>query len=487
MKHLLYILMSVSVFFCACRPDPISGDFPKAAQAGISAGVNSIRVPYDAVSAEFSIDCNTPWYAEPVSCGWVKSWTAKGAKGDGIFRVEFAANPEDGVEREAQFDIVSTQDDSKRVRLCLKQAPHKFLLVRQTSFSTTSAGGDFFFDIASNVSWRVRASSDLVGLSVTEGSGTATVKLSVPVSTSFDVRNIEVFVETDEEVDFGSEGGVRKISVSQEAASATFVVTPVEMRAEADSTQASFIVFENVGYTLVDGEGVTHTVSETSAGHKVTMHFSVNTDAADIERSITVKTDYVADGILPQYVVKVRQVGAVPDAVVDFKLVDPADNTKYLWPFQETYVTVSNQKKAGNEEITYTLKNSSCKFVFGRGLTEMTVSGKTGISSYDWKNTYGDIRLSSYSDGTEHITVLCPEGCTIASIEVVCTNSSGVPFAFCDLSGEETVWSGNVGASAAKVVDLTKSESALNGCKICFTKQKQQYKIGKIQVKYRKK
>lgn len=169
---------------------------------------------------------------------------------------------------------------------------------------------------------------------------------------------------------------------------------------------------------------------------------------------------------------------------VDFSVKDPSDASKYLWPFKETYVTISNQKKDSGKIVTYTIDNTPHSFAFARGTTAQTTTSGTSVSSYDWKNTYGDIRLSSYSDGTEYFQVNCPSGYIVANVSVYITNSGAVPASVTDISDQETVWTGNIPKASNISVDLTGSTSAKNGCKIHFTKVKQQYKLQKFIITY---
>lgn len=478
MRNNIISLLSILLFSASCTVDPIAEKAIQAAEAEISADETEIRVPYDAVTAVFSIRSNSAWFAEAAASEWVTSYSRSGNSGEGTFVVGFTPSPKEDTDRQTSFELVSVQDESKRIVLTLKQAPHKYFIVDRQKISSPSSGGEYFIDITSNVSWRIDAPEGL-GLSSTEGKGTGTVRLTVPVSSSFEEKTFEVKVVTDEEVVFGEPGLTKNISISQEAAEATFVVSPVELNVEADDTEAGFTIFENVGYTIEDGDGVTHTVEDSVNGHEVTLHFAANTGSAKLTRTCTVRTDYVGPGIQQQYVVTVIQAGKVDDAVVDF--------TTKTWPFAETYVSVSNQKKEGNRVVHYTLPGTPYSFDFARGLTQMTTSSGTSYSTYDWKNTYGDIRLSAYTDGSEYIQVNCPEGLEIENVEVWITSTGALPFAFTDISEEETVWSGSIPKTSSKSVSFIGSISAKNGCRIRMTKQKQQYKISKIVVKFRMK
>lgn len=467
--------ISASLLIAACTADPVAENYTIAKKADLSLNTNEIRVPYDATSATFTVSSNSDWFVEALPGSWVESYTMSGKKEDTSLELSFYANPSETDDRECSFEVVSVQDENKRVTFTLKQAPHKYFLVDKTSIAAPAAGGEYFIDITSNVSWRVEASKGLQ-LSSTTGIGTASVKLTVPVSSSFDEKNFEVKVITDEEVIFGQQGETKLISITQEAAEATFVVSPLEINVDAEDTEAKFTVFENVGYSITDGEGVTHTIEEGAAGHEITLHFPANTTASPVEYTCTVSTSYVAAGIQPSYTVTVKQARVVPDAVVDF--------SQSVWPFEEAYITVTNQKKLEVHCMTYTLKGTPYKFDLKFGDTIM--DGKTSISTYDWKTTYTSMNLTNNSDGTEYIQATCPEDLQIASVEVFLGNSSAVAGSVTNLDGTETVWSGNLpGSSSSKMVDLTSSSSAKYGCRIHFTKAKTQYKIVKIIVKYK--
>lgn len=448
----------------SCTPVAVEENVPVAKMVEISVEQPLVRVQYNATEASFVIESDGDWYAELIDGDWIQSFKREGRRGVDTFDVYFGANPDEDADREARFRLISVQDDRQQTELVLKQAPFKYLIVEEETIRVPASGGEYIIMVHSNVSWRVEGSDGLVyetGLRT----DSRYVTLTVPPSVSFDEQLFELNIITDEEVTFGSAGEVKTISIIQEASEATFAVSDTEIIVEAEDTEARFTIFENTGYSIRCGEGLTYTVSEVPGAHEVVLCFPSNTQPVEKIYKVYVETEYTGGGIAPVIEVTITQKALLPDAVIDFA----------SWPFVEKILTASEQKKAENRVKTYTYSaNPVYTFDIARG--------EVGTYAH---NSAGDLRFANSNDGKEYIQVNCAEDFEIASITVTTSNSASVPMSFESIDAEEVVYEGNVPAKKPYTVDLKASIKAKTGCRICLTKSGQQYQITNIHVKYR--
>ena len=465
MKILRDIFIAVLCMFpFSCTPVAVEENVPVARTVEISVGQPLVRVQYDATEASFVIESDSDWYIELITGDWIQSFKRDGRRGVDTFDVCFGPNPEEDADREARFRLISVQDDRQQTELVLKQAPYKYLIVEEDAIRVPAGGGEYVIMVHSNISWRVEGSDGLV-FDGGQHSDSRHISLTVPPSVSFDEKVFELNIMTDEEVTFGCIGETRTISIVQEASEATFAVSDTEIVVEAEDTEARFTIFENTGYSIRCGEGVTHTVSDLPGSHEVTLHFPSNTQPQEQFYKVYVETDYTGDGIVPVIEVSIKQKALLPDAVIDFG----------SWPFVEKILTASEQKKAENRVKTYTYSaNPAYTFDIARG----------DVGTYA-HNKAGDLRFANSNDGKEYIQVNCAEDFEIASITITTSNSAPVPMSFESTDAEEVVYKGNVPSKKPYTIDLKTSVKAKTGCRICLTKSGQQYQITDIHVKYR--
>ena len=457
----------------SCTPVAVEENVPVAKMVEISVEQPLVRVQYNATEASFVIESDGDWYAELIDGDWIQSFKREGRRGVDTFEVCFGANPEEDADREARFRLISVQDDRQQTELVLKQAPFKYLIVEEETIRVPASGGEYIIMVHSNVSWRVEGSDGLV-FDGGQHSDSRHISLTVPPSVSFDEKVFELNIMTDEEVTFGCIGETRTISIVQEASEATFAVSDTEIVVEAEDTEARFTIFENTGYSIRCGEGVTHTVSDLPGSHEVTLHFPSNTQPQERLYEVTVKADYTGDGIVPEIKVSIKQKALLPDAILDFS----------SWPFAEEILSGNDQKLDANRVKTYTYSaNANYTFDIARG--ETILSGKTAVGTYNYNSAAGDLRFANSNDGKEYIQVNCPDNAEIASITITTSNSGAVPMTFASIDADEVVYSGSIPKDTPYTIDLKTSVKAKYGCRICLTKSGQQYQIKNIHVKYR--
>lgn len=462
----------ICILAYSCRPVPVEEDTTTAKTVGLSVEKALIRVPYNETEASFSIESDSDWYVEQGEGEWIQSFKNQGLRGKDTFTVHFGPNPDEKAEREARFRLISVQDERVSAEIILQQAAFKYMIAEGDTIRTSSSGGEYIIMVHSNTSWHVEGSEGLVYEGGTRH-GSRHVNVSVPPSVSFDEQTFELHIITDEEVTFGKTGEVRTIHIIQEASEATFTVSETDITVEAEDTEARFTIFENTGYSIRCGEGVTHTVSEIPGAHEVTLRFPSNTQPKDKVYKVYIETDYIGDSIIPVIEITITQKALLPDAVIDFS----------SWPFVEKILTATEQKKAENRVKTYTYSaNQAYTFDIARG--ESILAGKTTVGTYSL-NAAGDLRFANSNDGKEYIQVNCTDDIEIASIEITTSNSASVPMSFESIDAEEVVYKGNVPDKRPYTVDLKESDKAKTGCRICLTKPGQQYQITKIHVKYR--
>lgn len=457
----------------SCTPVAVEENVPVAKMVEISVEQPLVRVQYNATEASFVIESDGDWYAELIDGDWIQSFKREGRRGVDTFDVCFGANPEEDADREARFRLISVQDDRQQTELVLKQAPFKYLIVEEETIRVPSSGGEYIIMVHSNVSWRVEGSDGLVyetGLRT----DSRYVTLTVPPSVSFEEQFFELNIITDEEVTFGSAGEVKTISIIQEASEATFAVSDTEIIVEAEDTEARFTIFENTGYSIRCGEGLTYTVSEVPGAHEVVLRFPSNTQPEEKIYKVYIETDFTGSGIESPIEITITQRALLPDAILDFS----------SWPFVEDILGATAQKQDENRVKTYTYSaNPEYTFDIARG--ETILSGKTAVGTYSYNSSAGDLRFANSNDGKEYIQVNCNEGIEIASITINTSNSGNVPMTFQSIDASEVIYEGNVPAKKPYTVDLKASDKAKTGCRICLTKSGQQYQITNIHVKYR--
>ena len=473
MKILRDIFIAVLCMFpFSCTPVAVEENVPVASTVEISVGQPLVRVQYDATEASFVIESDSDWYIELITGDWIQSFKRDGRRGEDTFDVCFGPNPGEDADREARFRLISVQDERQQTELVLKQAPYKDLIVEEDAIRVSAGGGEYIIMVHSNVSWHVEGSDGLV-FDGGQHSDSRHISLTVPPSVSFDEKVFELNIMTDEEVTFGCIGETRTISIVQEASEATFAVSDTEIVVEAEDTEARFTIFENTGYSIRCGEGVTHTVSDLPGSHEVTLHFPSNTQPQERLYEVTVKADSTGDGIVPEIKVSIKQKALLPDAILDFS----------SWPFVEDILGATAQKQDENRVKTYTY-SAETKYTFDIARGESILSGKTAVGTYS-HNSAGDLRFANSNDGKEYIQVNCTEDIEIASITITTSNSAPVPMSFESTDAEEVVYKGNVPSKQPYTIDLKTSVKAKTGCRICLTKSGQQYQITDIHVKYR--
>ena len=203
---------------------------------------SDVVVAGDATKGSIHVDANCGWTIVTKSA-WL-SLSAGSGEGNGDVTFTMTVNPSSVEERTATVTLKSAGGIT--TTLTVRQERDKeqlFVIPDELEFFADETGYQEF-TVTSNSSWTIMSIPEWVTLSITQGTGTGSVRVTVDENTSEDSRTPAVLIVT------GSGGTSATVTVRQSGRSALLTASPLNIMAAAPTGTYTFTITGNVGWQV---------------------------------------------------------------------------------------------------------------------------------------------------------------------------------------------------------------------------------------------
>ena len=258
--------------------------------------------------------------------------------------------------------------------------------VTPTLRSFTAEGGSTPINVSSNQTWTASVSADWITLSAMEGTGNATLSLTVEANTSIAERTGTVI--------FSAGGKTYTVSITQKGATPILRVTPESLSFTAEGGNNSISVTSNSSWTATSSDAwLTLSINSGEGDATLTLMAEENTSTSSRTASVTFK------GKDTSFTVNVTQEGASP-------------------AFSVTPTTLSFTSSGGSQSVSIK-SNQTWTASFDVSWLSLSTASGTGdatVSITAQANTYTDNRAGTVtftSGGKTYTVTVIQDGAAI--------------------------------------------------------------------------
>lgn len=337
-----------------------AGEILSIAPSSIFTGMNGESKDIAVTSnVLWSVSCNQPWVFLSANTG----------SRNGSVTVTMLTN-DTGVDRSAV--VTFTGATATATVNITQRGIDPVLEIDPVSWNVVSSGGTQEIKVTGNIPWRIVADSWIVP-SVTEGTGNATVKLTVGANPQAVTRTGSVLFISD---------FIRTVSVTQAAGSRTLILTPSTWTAPKEAGAKAITVTSNVSWTASSNQAWLALDQTSGAGNSV-VALTTLANPLNVTRSATVT--FVGDGIAsPKTVVVTQAAGDValtltPETAEMFQdggtlAVGLDCNTTWSISSNQAWLFVDKASGSGASSLTLTIAQNNTGIV---RTAILTVTAKT--------------------------------------------------------------------------------------------------------------
>ena len=414
-KTSIFILTLAAALLCSCAKDTPADKTLKARTGNDfcveceDAVEGVIALPGDGGSFDVDIEGNVIW---DVSGDESLGFSAVKGAGDDVLGVIVGKNPSFDA-RTLDF-TVSTEEEvdnpdpeiwtefGRTFSFTVSQeGKGKLFSVEKTAYEAACTDTGLDVVLTQNVGFTVSCSEGLTWTSAPGDDEDITV-VSFAFPANEDLQSKEYSARISPEK-FSEELTPIDITITQAGFIPVFSVDPVKIEVNWKTTSASFVLTENVGYSISCDSGVTYTVEEVAAGHKVNLSFAANNEGEGRQYDITVTPGKA--GVQPLAVV-LRQ--------APYKeVVITSDAKTNVWYYNNGTADVVIPTRTASTSSPFWHKDyPDFKFV------PQTVDGKTGSAC--WKDAI-------WFNNESNAYILLPNVADyrLVSVNLKCANSGG--------------------------------------------------------------
>ncbi len=334
-----------------------------------------------------------------------------------------------------------------------------FFNVTPTTLSFSAEGGSAPVKIVSNQTWTASKSADWIALSEVEGTGDATLSLTVDANTSTDSRSGTVAFQAGETY--------YHINLTQDGKGILFSITPESLSFSADGGNETITVTSNLSWTVTSSDAWL-TLSNSSGEGDATLTVVAQENPSTSSRSgiltfkgkdITFTVNVTQEGASPAFSVTPTSLSFTSSG--GNQSVSITSNLSWTASFNDSWLSLSNSSGEGDATLSI-LAQANTSTDNRAGTVTFTAGGKTYSVTIiqDGVATHFDVTPTTLAftskGGSKSVSVMSNQPWT-ASFDVSwlkLSNSSGTSDATLSVTAEEnTSTSSRAGTVTFKVGD----------------------------------